>query len=664
MATFVFHSNFHRSNHHTVPFYGFPDSATDQIASLRFPFQGLFYNDINGTDELNGLSNSFNWWSTFITVSSNYMYWGLYPNTYTTVNSYSANWQFNKSFYTICNSFSSNWVSLNETYKQNIDIWNNSLNGYNLYKNQVQENTKQKTFSANHIKTNNTSNIVWDLSSNQVAIYNASENSNFSDFFGGKKGGVYNLLLITDASCDNGLNVTFDSNKFKLSNNTYSYSVTGVHIRKFNFLYDGQYLHGKSFLYDANPPDRNLYYAGDGIILYENDIETSPISLGDDDAIYSTPLGGLSINGKDPYSTSSTVKIDGEDYNRDFVFAFTTLSAMSADEPYGSLGSQDRIDVFNPNLTATNPTIKSNTLLLNKCNTYESIKITTKSYGYISSLIINDVEIKDFIMDINGYANHETGHVIFNTPSYDAVRTQSIFVEFGQGIPLLTYQLSAGLAFWLDAMDFSTVKYQNIGSYNYVTSLSSKLSAQDIIFNSSPSMDCYYDLTPKQSFIYNGKSTHHRNLVLSGHIDFLSFTVFTPSNSSKEEEWIWANGNYGIFKIPYEYSIGIGTSGSYYKYEYGGINKNTPLCVSTRYSRIYKTQEVFINDGPVTSLIPLSTSFGYGIPSDYFTMIGGLNPLTGFSTFKLHEMILYRGYKSIALIDRIRDYLLDKWKFL
>jgi hypothetical protein len=45
-------------------------------------------------------------------------------------------------------------------------------------------------------------------------------------------------------------------------------------------------------------------------------------------------------------------------------------------------------------------------------------------------------------------------------------------------------------------------------------------------------------------------------------------------------------------------------------------------------------------------------------------MIGGLNPLTGFSTFKLHEMILYRGFKPISLIDRIRDYLVDKWKFL
>jgi hypothetical protein len=665
MATFVFHNNFHRSNHHTVPFFGFPDSASDQIASFSFPFKGLFYNNVYGISGSDGLSNSLNWYSTFITVTSNYIDWGLFPNTYTTVNSFSSNWQYGKQIYTICNSFSSNWFSANETYNKNVDIWNNSLDGYNLYINQVQENTLQKSFSADYIKPSNPNNVVWDLSSNQVAVYITAETSNFSNFFGGKKGGIYNLLLVTDATCDPALTVTFDSNKFKLANNTYSYSVTGVHIRKFNFIYDGKYLHGKSFLYDVNPPDRNLYYAGAGIVLYDNNAETNPISLESGEQLITALGGGLTIVGKDPYSTSVTVRIDGSEYNRDFIFSFTTLSAMSASTPYGELGSQDRIDVFNPNLTATNATVKNNSLLLNKCDTYESIKITTKAYGYISSLIINDVETRDFVMDINGYANHETGHVIFNTPSYDDIRTQSIFVKFGQGVPLLSFQLSADLALWLDAMDFSTVKYQNIGSYNYVTSLSSKISGGDIIFNSLPSMDCHYNLlTPKQSFNYNGNSTHYRNLVLSGHTDFLSFTVFTPSNSSKEEEWIWSNGNYGIFKIPYSYSIGIGLSGSYYTYDYGKDNKEKPLCVSTRYSRIYKTQEVFINDGPVTSLIPLSTSFGYGVPSDHFTMIGGLNPLTGFSTFKLHEMILYRGYKNARLIDTIRDYLLDKWKFL
>lgn len=663
MPTFVFHNNFHRSNHHTIPFYGFPDSSTDQIASLEFPFQGIFHNSIYGNN-IEGNSNSFNWWSTFITVTSNYTSWGLYPNTYTTVNSNSANWENNISVYTTVNSNSANWISVNKTFDDNYFIWSNSLNGFNLYKNISQEDTLQKTFSANYITSNNLSNIIWDLSSKQVGIYIASENSNFSNFYGAKKGGNYNLLLITDATCDSGLTVTFDPNKFKFSNNTYSYSVTGVHVRKFNFIYDGYYLHGKSFLYDINPPDRNLYYAGDGIVLYENNIEMSPISLGQDDRIYERFGGGLNVYGKDPYSTSSTVIVKGAEYNRDFLFAFTTLSAMSAIEPYGYLGSQDRIDVFNPNLTATNAIEKTNTILLNKCDTYESIKITTKAYGYISSLIINDVEIKDFIMDINGYTNHETGHVIYNQPSYDDIRTHSIFVEFGQPVPILTLQLSAGLSFWLDAMDFSTVKYENIGAYNYITSLSSKLSGEAIIFNSVPAMNCTYNIEPKQSFNYNSNSTHYRNLVLSGNIDFLSFTVLTPTNSSKEEEWLWSNGNYGIFKIPYEYSLGIGTSGNYYKYEYGSAEKDKPVCISTRYSRIYKVQEVFINEKGVTSLIPLSTSFGYGVPSDHFTMIGGLNPLTGFSTFKLHEMLLYRGYKSNVLIDRIRDYLIDKWKFL
>lgn len=670
MPTFVFHNNFHRSNHHTVSFSGFPESGADPIASERFPFQGLFYNNcLYSNDVFYGLSNSYNWWSSFITVTSNYIDWGLFPTTYTTVNSNSANWQYNRPLYTICNSFSSNWVSYNKTYDDYRSTWGNALDGYNLYTDEVQENTLQKTFSANFIKPNDVNNIIWDLSSSQVGMYITTNTSRFSGFTGLKKGGIYNLILVTDATCLPSLSVNFNPEKFKFENNTNSYSITGIHLRKFQFLSDGKYLHGKSFLYDVTPPDRNTYYAGAGILLFDNNAETNPITLESGEKILVSLGGGLTVIGNDPYSTSLTVKVDGTEYNRDFIFAFTTLSAMSAMSPYGQLGSQDRIDVFNPNLTATNATVKSNSILLNKCDTYDSIKITTKAYGYISNLTINDVETKDFVMDINGYANHETGHVIFNQPSYDSIRTQSIFVEFGQPVPILTAPLSSGITLWLDAMDYSTVKFDSDGTRNYVTSLSSKIFGEKFNFTGTTTMSCFYDLTPKPSFDYNSDSTHYKQLLLSGNdIDFVTFTVFTPSNSSRKEEWIWANANYGIFKIPNTYSLGIGTSGNYYIYEYGSVNKDKPLCVSTRYSRIPKTQEVFINEGSVTSLIALTAVLGMDFGADptagFYTMVGGMNPLTGFSDFKLHEMLLYRGYKNNILIDRIRDYLIDKWKFL
>jgi len=676
MATFVFHNIFHRSNHHTVHFSGFPESASDPIASEKFPFQGLFYNNClydNGV--FYGLSNSYNWWSNYITVTSNYIDWGLFPTTYTTVNSNSANWQYNKSLYTVCNSFSSNWVSYNKTYEDNRSTWGYALDGYNLYTNQVQENTLQKTFSANFIKPNDKNNIVWGLSSSQVGMYITTNTSRFSGFSGLKKGGIYNLILVTDATCLPSLSVNFNPEKFKFENNTNSYSITGIHLRKFQFVSDGKYLHGKSFLYDVTPPDRNTYYAGAGIILFDNDAETNPITLESGEKIFVSLGGGLTVAGNDPYSTSLTVKVDGTEYNRDFIFAFTTLSAMSAMSPYGQLGSQDRIDVFSPNLTATNATVKNSNILLNKCDTYDSIKITTKAYGYISNLTINDVETKDFVMDIGGYDNHETGHVIVNQPSYDSIRTQSIFVKFGQPVPILTRALSSGITLWLDAMDYSTVKFDSDGTRNYVTSLSSKIFGERFDFTSTTTMSCFYDLTPKPSFVYSSDSTstHYKQLLLSGNdIDFVTFTVFTPSNSSREQEWIWANANYGIFKIPNTYSLGIGTSGNYYTYDYGSVNKNKPVCIATRYDRVDKAQDVFIDkDTSTRVLMPLTAVLGMDFGADptagFYTMIGGLNPLTGFSNFKLHEMILYRGYKPDTgqnSISAIKDYLIDKWKFL
>ena len=38
-----FHNKLHRKNHHTSPTVGYPDSASDPIASLAEPFQGDFY---------------------------------------------------------------------------------------------------------------------------------------------------------------------------------------------------------------------------------------------------------------------------------------------------------------------------------------------------------------------------------------------------------------------------------------------------------------------------------------------------------------------------------------------------------------------------------------------------------------------------------------------
>jgi len=58
-----FHNKLHRKNHHTSPTSGYPDSATDPIASAAEPFQGDFY--LNGNLNVTGAVNT-----TFQTLSN------------------------------------------------------------------------------------------------------------------------------------------------------------------------------------------------------------------------------------------------------------------------------------------------------------------------------------------------------------------------------------------------------------------------------------------------------------------------------------------------------------------------------------------------------------------------------------------------------------------
>jgi hypothetical protein len=51
-----FHNKLHRKNHHSVPTPGYPDSATDPIASLAEPFKGDFY--LDGNLVVNGAINT------------------------------------------------------------------------------------------------------------------------------------------------------------------------------------------------------------------------------------------------------------------------------------------------------------------------------------------------------------------------------------------------------------------------------------------------------------------------------------------------------------------------------------------------------------------------------------------------------------------------------
>lgn len=274
MNNLIYHNNFHRSNHHTVSSFGYPESASDPIASLEFPFIGTFYNDYYDIDEnYIGSSNSIEWWNARTITNSNSATWQKYLTTYTTVCANSGNWDLGYNGYLTMNSLSSNWQSTYETFSDNLEYWNAVYDPYTAFTNKVQEFTKQKTSKNFQLVPDNINHIVWDLEVGQVATYVANSNSYFSDFTGAKKGGIYNLIVISGIegiftfnnermysfnneqfellSYSSSNQIEFNS-KFKFPNYQNTYSLSSGFIRKFQFIYDGRFLHGKSNIYDIS----------------------------------------------------------------------------------------------------------------------------------------------------------------------------------------------------------------------------------------------------------------------------------------------------------------------------------------------------------------------------------------------------------------------------
>ena len=261
MNNFIFHNNFHRSNHHTIALYGYPESARDPIASIEYPFQGTFYNNIYN---INGVfiskTNSYDWWKTNTIVKSNSAIWNRYTTTYTTICSNSANWNKAYSSYLTLYSLSGDLESTYSTLSSNVEYWNAVYDQNTMYTNKVQEYTRQKTFKNFEITAADPMNIVLDLEAGQVSTFLTDNNTNFSDFTGSKKGGIYYLIVITDARVNPTFQISFNSQKFKFKDNENAYNINGgIFLRKFQFLSDGVFLHGKSTLYDASIVFQKLF---------------------------------------------------------------------------------------------------------------------------------------------------------------------------------------------------------------------------------------------------------------------------------------------------------------------------------------------------------------------------------------------------------------------
>lgn len=255
MNNFVFHSNFHRSNHHTVSLSSFVESAKDPIASFKFPFFGIFYNNIfTQSGDYIGSSDSYIWWHTYTTTKALSTKWNLYPTTYTTVCSNSAFWNNAYDGYTTLYNISSFFDSTFDTLCANIVYWNAVYDPYTLYTNQSQEYTKQKNFEPISLNPVDPMNIVLDLSAGQFTTYYTEQSSYFQDFVGNKRGGIYHISLVTNTNYDGDLTVFFNPNKFKFPNYENKFFIGGTNTRMIQFLSDGEYLHGTYTLFEIIAP--------------------------------------------------------------------------------------------------------------------------------------------------------------------------------------------------------------------------------------------------------------------------------------------------------------------------------------------------------------------------------------------------------------------------
>lgn len=192
------HNKFHRSSHHTLSSTLTQDQGVDPIASKSEPFNGIFYNNLTDQERsYNILTNSYEWHSTYVTVSSLSANWDSIKTTYTTVNTFSSDWNSGYSAYVSINPVSANFQSVYTVVNSNSANWGD---GNLLYTNRVQENTKSKTFKGYELTINSNNTVNWNLDIAQVAFLKLDRNVTIVNPNIGtqKKGGIYTLYIIQE----------------------------------------------------------------------------------------------------------------------------------------------------------------------------------------------------------------------------------------------------------------------------------------------------------------------------------------------------------------------------------------------------------------------------------------------------------------------------------
>ncbi|NBO99681.1 MAG: hypothetical protein EBU90_06080 [Proteobacteria bacterium] len=235
MSNFLFHDKFHRSNHHTVSSPGYPDSATDPIASFSSPFKDIFFNylqwvvaqlEVNVVNiqtfaslpitSFSGASavtissifknitaavtsDSYQWYSVHNNISNLSGGYNLYLTSYTTTNSLSNNWNLGYSSYlTLNQNNSANIFSTFSVVSALSSSWPFLANTLRLHT--AQESTGTKIFAGADV-TFIANSAFWDLSAAQSGFCFLTGNTVFKNVIppaGKLKGGDYTLIIQQD----------------------------------------------------------------------------------------------------------------------------------------------------------------------------------------------------------------------------------------------------------------------------------------------------------------------------------------------------------------------------------------------------------------------------------------------------------------------------------
>lgn len=295
MSNELNHNKWHGFNHFTVPIEGFPDSATDPIASKNYPFRGIFYNSIFGKVSGAELTNSLYWWFYSSLTKANSSWWEKYPTVLSTTVNTSSNWDSGFDGYTTLKSNSANYdtyytstylFSGYEEYDKSGGIfgnggkgWHITLSSVNHRLNKSQSNIKQKV--AVPVKLYEKDKTVsWDLSAQTVYV-NLTGNYSLSaiEVKNLKKGGRYTFWAYIDRCPEDEMNLEFNKDYFSiavktLSGSSFYQSLTNVirlsssSITRIDFTCDGVKMLGKATQYSIwVPTEKDLYFKGSGILI-------------------------------------------------------------------------------------------------------------------------------------------------------------------------------------------------------------------------------------------------------------------------------------------------------------------------------------------------------------------------------------------------------------